>query len=104
MKDILAIITPVFAEAPEPGTDFAFALAALREAHVTVLVTEIEPDSPAQMVEPDLMQGGGDEAEPLSTKESVLRGQSSSCMPRQAARMWHARWFRNSGLPRCARY
>ena len=73
MKDILAIITPVFAEAPEPGTDFAFALAALREAHVTVLVTEIEPNSPAQMVEPDLMQGGGDEAEPLSTKERVAR-------------------------------
>ena len=71
MKDILAIITSGFTEAPEPATDFAFA--ALRKAHVTALVTEIELDSPAQMIEPDLMQGGGDEAEPLSTKERIAR-------------------------------
>ena len=73
MKDILAITTPVFAEAPEPATEYAFALAALREAHVTALITEIEPDSPARMIEPDLMQGGGKVAKPLITKERVAR-------------------------------
>jgi nucleotide-binding universal stress UspA family protein len=73
MKDVLAIIAPVFAETPEPAADYAFALAGQRGAHVTALITEIEPDSPARMIEPDLMQGGSELAKPLSTKERVAR-------------------------------
>ena len=60
MKDVLAIITPAYANAFGEAANYAFVLAGLFEAHVTVLITEIEPDAPAPMSAPDLMQGGGD--------------------------------------------
>ena len=73
MKDVLAIITPVCGEALGQAADYAFALARLDGAHVTALITEIEPDSPAWMSEPDLRQGVGGVAEPPSTNERVTR-------------------------------
>ena len=73
MKDVLAIITPAYANAFGEAANYAFVLAGLFEAHVTVLITEIEPDAPAPMSAPDLMQGGGEVAGPTSTNEGVAR-------------------------------
>jgi nucleotide-binding universal stress UspA family protein len=73
MKDVLAIITPVYSDALGQAAHYAFALAGLSGAHVTILITEIVPDSPARMSEPDLMQAGVEVAEPPSTKERVAR-------------------------------
>src|SRR5262249_61824647 len=73
MKDVLAIITPAYANAFGEAANYDFVLAGLFEAHVTVLITEIEPDAPAPMKPPDLMQGGGEVAVPISTKEGVAR-------------------------------
>ena len=49
MKDLLAIITPDYADASEHAAHYAFSLAALGRAHVTVLIPEIEPYSPARI-------------------------------------------------------
>lgn len=58
MKDVLAIITPVYADTLGQAANYAFAVAGLSGAYVTALITEIEPDSLAHMSDPDLMQGG----------------------------------------------
>jgi len=71
MKDLLAIIT--YASAFGESANYAFVLAGLFEAHVTVLITEVEPDAPAPMSAPDLMQGGGEVAGPTSTNDGVAR-------------------------------
>lgn len=71
MKDVLAIVTLAYANAPRQACNFAFALAQLTDAHVTTLITELEPDP--GMIEPDLMQGDGKVAEQLSTKERLAR-------------------------------
>jgi len=71
MKDVLAIITPAYANGFGEAANYAFVLAGLFEAHVTVLITEIEPAAPAPMSAPDLMQAGGEVAGPRSTNEDV---------------------------------
>jgi nucleotide-binding universal stress UspA family protein len=71
MKDVLAIITPVYTDALEQGASYAFALGDLGGAHVAALITEIE--SVARMIEPDLMQGGAEIAEPPSARERLAR-------------------------------
>ena len=43
MKDILAIVTPIWADALEEPTQYAFALARELGARLTVLITTIEP-------------------------------------------------------------
>src|SRR5262249_7589022 len=73
MKDVLAIITPAYANGFGEAANYAFALAGLFEAHATVLITEIEAGAPAPMSAPDLMQGGGEVAAPISTDEAVAR-------------------------------
>ena len=73
MKDVLAIITPAYANGFGEAANYAFVLAGLFEAHVTVLITEIEPAAPAPMSAPDLMQAGGEVAWPTSTNEGVAR-------------------------------
>jgi nucleotide-binding universal stress UspA family protein len=73
MKDVLAIITPVYGgDALGQAANYAFALAGPGGAHVTALITEIEPYSPARITKPDITQEGGSEvAEPPSTNERV---------------------------------
>lgn len=71
MKDVLAITTPAYANALGQASKFAFALAQLTGAHVTTLITEIEPEP--GMIKPDLMLGEGKVAEQLSTKERLAR-------------------------------
>src|SRR5215831_9852917 len=84
MKDVLAIITPAYANGFGEAANYAFVLAGLFEAHVTVLITEIEPAAPAPMSAPDLMQAGGEVAGPRSTNGwkvcySGVVTRSSSC-------------------------
>ena len=73
MKDVLAIITPVYGgDALGQAANYAVALAGPGGAHVTALITEIEPYSPARITEPDIMlEGGSEVAEPPSTNECV---------------------------------
>src|SRR6185312_9223125 len=68
MKDVLVVATP---NAAGHASKFAFALAQLTEAHVTALITEIEPDF--GMIEPDLRQDEDKIAEQRSTKERLAR-------------------------------
>jgi nucleotide-binding universal stress UspA family protein len=72
MKDVLAIVTPVYGgDALGQAAHYAFALAGRGGAHVTALITEIEPYSPARIT-PDIMQGSRSEiAEPPSTNKRV---------------------------------
>jgi nucleotide-binding universal stress UspA family protein len=71
MKDVLAIITPVHADALGQTASYAFGLAGLFEAHVTVLITEIEPEAPDPMSAPDLMWGGGEVARARASDEAI---------------------------------
>jgi nucleotide-binding universal stress UspA family protein len=71
MKDVLAIITPVYADSLGQAANYAFAVARLSGAYVTALITEIEPDSSNHMSVPDLTQGGVEATEPPSTRERV---------------------------------
>ena len=71
MKDVLAITTLAYADAPGQAGKFAFALAQLTGAHLTALITEIEPD--LGMIEPDLTQREGNIAEQRSTKDRLAR-------------------------------
>ena len=73
MKSLLAIITPAYADALDRAANYAFALADRSGAHVTALITEIESDSPAPVIKPDLMQGGAEIMEPPSKSERVSR-------------------------------
>src|SRR5438067_1515473 len=68
MKDVLAIITAVHADALGQAASYAFGLAGLFEAHVTVLITEIEPEASDPMSTPDL---GGEVARAISSDEAV---------------------------------
>jgi nucleotide-binding universal stress UspA family protein len=71
MKDMLAVITPVYEDAQE-AANYACALAGLVGAHVTALITEIEPAASAGTIETDLMQGS-ELGEPLSTQARMVR-------------------------------
>jgi len=71
MKDVLAITTLAYADAPGQAGKFAFALAQLTGAHLTALITENEPD--LGVIKPDLIQGEGKIAEQLSTKGRLAR-------------------------------
>ena len=71
MKDVLAIVTPVYADSLGQAAHYAFAVAGLSGAYVTALITEIEPVPPARMSDPDIMQGGVETTEPPSTRERV---------------------------------
>jgi nucleotide-binding universal stress UspA family protein len=73
MKDVLAIITPVHSDALGQAASYAFGLARLFEAHVTVLIAEIEPEAPDPMSAPDLTWGGGEVARAISSDEAVAR-------------------------------
>jgi nucleotide-binding universal stress UspA family protein len=57
MKDILAIVTPVWADALEEPTQHAFTLAHELGARLTVMITTVEPFHAAPISEPDNMQG-----------------------------------------------
>jgi nucleotide-binding universal stress UspA family protein len=73
MKDVLAIITAVHADALGQAASYAFGLAGLFKAHVTVLITEIEPEASDPMSTPDLMWGGGEVARAISSDKAVAR-------------------------------
>ncbi len=57
MKDILAIVTPVWADDLEKPTQHAFTLAHKLGARLTVMITTVEPFPAAALSEPDNMQG-----------------------------------------------
>ena len=91
MKDVLAIITPAYANGFGEAANYAFVLAGLFEAHVTVLITEIEPAAPAPMSAPDLMQAGGEVAGPRSTNEDVAHAiECSRCSKARERGMYRA--------------
>jgi hypothetical protein len=55
------------------AAQFTLALARCFGAHLTALITEIEPDVPAPPVEPDNMQGGVETRAPLLASERLAR-------------------------------
>jgi len=73
MKDLLAIVTPVWADALEEPARHAFVLARELGARLTVMITTIEPFHPAPPSQPDNMQGDDAARQPPSLDEIVAR-------------------------------
>jgi nucleotide-binding universal stress UspA family protein len=77
MKDLLAVIPPVSGNTAGGAATYALAIAGLVGAHLTALITEIEPASPAPPVEPDKMQddteGVALSADHLARTADILR-------------------------------
>lgn len=73
MKDLLTV--PTLHSENELGSAAQFTLALARSfgAHLTALITEIEPGLPSPPIEPDNMQGGVEAPESLSPSERVAR-------------------------------
>jgi nucleotide-binding universal stress UspA family protein len=72
MKDLLAIVTPVWADALEEPARHAFVLARELGARLTVMITTIEPFHAAPPSQPDNMQGDA-ARQPPSFDEIVER-------------------------------
>jgi nucleotide-binding universal stress UspA family protein len=73
MKELLTV--PTLHSENELGTAAQFTLALARSfgAHLTALITEIEPGLPSPPVEPDIMQGGVEGHKSLSASERLTR-------------------------------
>jgi nucleotide-binding universal stress UspA family protein len=73
MKDILAIVTPVWADALEEPAQHAFALARELGARLTVMISTIEPFHAAPPSQPDNMQGDDASRQPPSLDDILER-------------------------------
>jgi nucleotide-binding universal stress UspA family protein len=73
MKDLLAIVTPVWADTLEEPARHAFALARELDARLTVMITTVEPFHAAPPSQPDNMQGDDAAGKPPSLDEIVER-------------------------------
>jgi nucleotide-binding universal stress UspA family protein len=73
MKDVLAIVTPVWADALEEPAQHAFVLAREMSARLTVMITTIEPFHAAPPSQPDNMQGDDASRQPPSPDDILER-------------------------------
>src|SRR6516225_1908793 len=107
MKDILAIVTPIWADALEEPTQYAFALARELGARLTVLITTIEPFHAAPPSQPDNMQGDDAPRQPPSL-DDILERTAALIDRKRDAPMWRIRsshrWkIRSHGAAYCTR-
>lgn len=73
MKEIFAVVTPVWADALEEPAQRAFALAHELGARLTVMITTIEPFHSAPPSQPDNMQGDEASRQPPSLNDILER-------------------------------
>lgn len=89
MKDILAIVTPVWADALEEPAQHAFALARELGARLSVMITTIEPFNAAPPSQPDNMQGDNGSGQPPSLDDIRERTAALVRSAAQAAGVAH---------------
>jgi nucleotide-binding universal stress UspA family protein len=69
MKDILVFVSSAIEDRISAGASYALALARDHSAHLSVLITEIEPRVHNVPIDPDIMQGGEVRSERVTSSE-----------------------------------